>query len=285
MKRCPVQGMGERTLLDNVVKEKVVSIALNEFPVVDKDQSISIALKLMSKFGLDRVLVSDNGEIIGIVTKKDLLDKLLVERTRRTTASRMHVSSFMSTPLITIEGDESIGTAAKLMSEKNISSILVIIDGKVSGLITKREFLKVFTGVKDISVDKIMSAVVYIAKVGDRLLHIRNLMMEHNVYYFPIIDYKKQIVGSISIEEIADAFIYFHEHVPEKHRKEKRQNIFVEDVMKRPPIIVGLDTSIGDLASKLLSERQRGAIVVHENEIRGIVTLDSFVEFIVKYST
>ncbi len=277
--------IGERTLLENLVKEKVMSVALKEFPVVDKDQSISIALKLMSKFGLDRVLVSDNGEIIGIVTKKDLLDKLLVERTRRTTASRMHVSSFMSAPLITIKGDENIGTAAKLMSEKNISSIPVEIDGEISGLITKREFLKVFTVVKNIYVERIMSPVVYIARVGDRLLHIRNLMMEHNVYYFPIVDYKKQIVGSISIEEIADAFIYFHEHVPEKHRKEKRQNIFVEDVMRRPPIIVGLDTSIADLASRLLSERQRGAIVVHENEIRGIVTLDSFIEFLIKYTT
>jgi len=272
-------------LLENLVKEKVIRIALKEFPVVDKDQSISIALKLMSKYGLDRVLVSDNGEIIGIVTKKDLLDKLLVERTRRTTASRMHVSSFMSAPLITVKGDENIGTAARLMSEKNISSLPVEIDGEISGLITKREFLKVFTDVKNVHVERIMSPVVYIARVGDRLLHIRNLMMEHNVYYFPIVDYKKQIVGSISIEEIADAFIYFHEHVPERHRKEKRQNIFVEDVMRRPPIIVGLDTSIGDLASRLLSERQRGAIVVHENEIRGIVTLDSFVEFLIKYTT
>ncbi len=262
------------------LKEKsqvpVIEVAETKFPVIDKNQSIMQAIKLMNKYGTDRVVVTDKGVPVGIMTNKDLMDKLLMERTRRVTAGRMHVSSFMSEDLKTIKPNATVAQAAKMMIDYNISSLPVVDDGVLRGLVTKKSLVKAYIGVDDMTAKDVMEPVVYKAKFGERLIHIRTVMKETEMYFMPVFDYEGKLVGTVSIDEIASALVEFHEFVPEKHRRERRKQLCVEDVMHRPPTTVMLSDKVEIIARKILELNVRGVIVLESNgDVVGVATTDS----------
>ena len=255
---------------------KVCEVMMKEYPVIDKDQSILQAIREMDKYGIDRIVVVENGEPIGIMTKKDVVNKLLVERTRRSSAARMHVSSFMSSPIIKINEGENIVEAARKMVEKDISSLLVVdSEGNPKGLVTKWGLVSIYRFVDDMHVRDALEPVIYTPRFGDRVIHLRALMLEKKFFFAPVVDLNGRVAGVVSIDEIADAIITFYEFVPEKFRRRKRRELYVEEIMRRPPLTVKLDDTLSQVSHELLRSRSRGAVVVDEEEkILGVVTID-----------
>ncbi len=255
---------------------KICEVMLKNYPVVDKDQSIMQAIREMEKYKTDRVIVIEDGEPIGIMTKKDVVNKLLVERTRRSSTARMHISSFMSSPLIKINETETIVEAAKQMIEKDISSLLVVDEvGKPKGLITKWELAGIFKFVDDMYVRDVLEPVIYSSKYGDRVIHVRAVMLEKKFFFTPVIDLNGRVAGTVSIDEIADALIMFYEFVPERFRRRKKRELYVEEIMRRPPIIAKLEDPLSQTSSELVEERTRGAVVLNdEGGVLGVITID-----------
>ncbi len=251
----------------------VIDVASTEFPIVDKNQTLVHAIRLMDKYGIDRVVVIDDKKLVGIMTKKDLLDKLMAERTRRVSASRLHVSSFMSMNPIVITPDLTVNEAARIMIEKNISSLPILMDDEVKALLTKHDLAKIYLDIDDLLVKEVMGPVAFIAQFGDRVIHVRQRFRDYDIEFAPVIDFEEKLVGTVSINEIADAYIEFHEIIDERHRKEKRQRLYVEDIMKRAPATVTPDTPVSEAVKEILNENTRGIVVVEEKEIVGVLTI------------
>ena len=61
---------------------------------------------------------------------------------RRKRKLLLGVEDLMSTPPITIDCDEPVEKAAKLMYENNIGSVIVVDkDGKIEGILTERDIV------------------------------------------------------------------------------------------------------------------------------------------------
>jgi len=93
--------------------------------------------KMMEQGGIGAVLVKENDHLIGIVTDRDFATKIAANNLPFDTT----VEKIMSSPLITINYDESISAAAERMSSKKIRKLAVTDNGNIVGLITSTDLV------------------------------------------------------------------------------------------------------------------------------------------------
>ncbi|MFA5406058.1 MAG: CBS domain-containing protein [Candidatus Nanoarchaeia archaeon] len=102
--------------------------------------SVLEAVKKMIKVGIGNVLVVDNGKLKGIITEKDILTKVVALNKK---PESFKVSDIMTAKLVTIKPLTDIQEAARLMIDKGIRRIPVVDRGKIIGVITSSDLLRV----------------------------------------------------------------------------------------------------------------------------------------------
>jgi len=93
-------------LVKDIMAKSLISVNLTT-------TALQIA-KMMEQGGIGAVLVKENEHLIGIVTDRDFATKIAANNLPFDTT----VEKIMSSPLITINYDESISAAAERMSSK-----------------------------------------------------------------------------------------------------------------------------------------------------------------------
>ena len=109
-----------------------------EVPISDPDDPVYKLFDLFVVNNVGAVIIVEDETPVGIVTERDLIDRVLKqERGVETTTMRM----IMSSPLITIEADESIREAIALLRTHDIRRLVVTEKGNLIGLTTERRLL------------------------------------------------------------------------------------------------------------------------------------------------
>lgn len=116
------------------------------------------------------------------------------------------VRDIMTKDIIMIETSETALEAAKTMSDKGISSLIVVKDGTTVGIVTERDFIKKICA-KDIPISKvkvseIMSKILTTATPDTPIEVAVQRMVNHKIRRLPIIDGEK-IVGIITVTDLA----------------------------------------------------------------------------------
>ena len=112
----------------------------------------------------------------------------------------MQVKDIMKDPFI-IDKDIGLIDAAKIMSSKGIHSMLFVENSKARGIITESDLLKNFGKHKRIS--QIMSKNIITIFPEKTVEEALKLMKENKVKQLPVVDKKKQLVGTVSMTDIA----------------------------------------------------------------------------------
>jgi len=106
---------------------------------IDADASVFEAVKQMVEASVGSLLVTEGGEITGIVTERDYLRRMTLEdRSDKDTA----VSGIMSSPLVVVTPNTSIDECMALMTDRRIRHLPVAEDGKVVGLVSIGDLVK-----------------------------------------------------------------------------------------------------------------------------------------------
>ena len=108
-----------------------------EVTTIDYDANVTDAAKIMTvdKDYKGYVIVLQKGKPKGIVTEKDLVNKVIVGGLDPTKTS---VSEIMSTPLITVDPEDDLLKASQVMKEQNVRKLVVIRDEIIYGIITAK---------------------------------------------------------------------------------------------------------------------------------------------------
>jgi len=93
--------------------------------------------KMMEQGGIGAVLVKENEHLVGIITDRDFATKIAANSLSFDTP----VEKIMSSPLVTINYNESIFAAAERMTSKKIRKLAVTDDGNVVGLVTSTDLV------------------------------------------------------------------------------------------------------------------------------------------------
>lgn len=100
---------------------------------ISQDTTISEAARIMDHKLIGSVLIEENSKIIGIVTERDILRKVVAKGKNAETTM---VKDVMSYPLVTIDANEDALEASRIMDEKRIRRLVVTENGKVVGKVT-----------------------------------------------------------------------------------------------------------------------------------------------------
>ena len=95
--------------------------------------SVSEAARMMDGKSIGSVLIEENGRVVGIMTERDILRKIVAKGEN---PDKVKVKEIMNYPVIKVDADEDILKASKLMDENRIRRLIVVEDGKIVGKIT-----------------------------------------------------------------------------------------------------------------------------------------------------
>ncbi|MCV0391838.1 MAG: CBS domain-containing protein [Nitrosopumilus sp.] len=93
--------------------------------------------KMMEQGRIGAIIVKKDDNPFGIVTDRDFATKVAANKLSLDSP----VEKIMSTPLITINHDEPISTAAKRMTDKKIRKLAVTNNGNIVGIITSTDLV------------------------------------------------------------------------------------------------------------------------------------------------
>lgn len=119
----------------------------------------------------------------------------------------MRVRDIMSTDLITVETQEPVSAAARLMRERNIGSIPVKKeDGVLAGMLTDRDIvLRCVAAGRDpaaMRIEDIMSTGTITAAPGEDVTAALSRMKNEQVRRLPVVEGEK-LVGMLSLADVA----------------------------------------------------------------------------------
>ena len=105
---------------------------------MDSTADLTAAAELMIKKGIGSLVITEKGEMAGMITERDILKHF--PRAGEMPAVKVKVA--MSTPLVTVDSRAPIGHAADIMAKKRIRRLLVTQADQIVGIVTERDIMR-----------------------------------------------------------------------------------------------------------------------------------------------
>ncbi|NTV76884.1 MAG: CBS domain-containing protein [Methanothrix sp.] len=136
--------------LGSVPKKNVSDIMTTKVVTTRPDDPITRIWDLMVEKDFTGLPVVKDDKIMGMITRFDLLKgtaRIGKESERRPSDSmQMAVEKFMSTPLFSVNPEDSVRTAIELMLKHDVGRMSVVDDGKLVGIVDRNDLIKCYLG-------------------------------------------------------------------------------------------------------------------------------------------
>lgn len=116
---------------------------------VDKNTNILKVKNVLKKHDIDQVPVVDNNKLVGIITDRDIRENSASPASTFSThelnylLSEMKAESIMTKKVFTVSPGTTIEAAAKIINEKRVNSLPVVVNNEPVGIITTCDLLNI----------------------------------------------------------------------------------------------------------------------------------------------
>lgn len=114
------------------------------------EASLKEASELMAQQKIGSIVIVDGDKPVGIITERDFATKIML----KPYSAETKVSEVMSSPVVHVSSDQSVADIIDIMANKDIRKVPVIDNGKVLGIVTGTEFLRLFVQASDADLQK-----------------------------------------------------------------------------------------------------------------------------------
>ena len=112
---------------------RVKDVMVREVIKIEGNVTIKEAARLMNKHEIGCLIAVEKGKISGILTERDLLNRVVAEAKD---ASKLRVRDVMTSPLIIVEPTMDLDEAVRLMFQMKIKKLPVIENKRLVGLLS-----------------------------------------------------------------------------------------------------------------------------------------------------
>lgn len=127
-------------VIDKILKFKVKDVMSEKVVTVNGDVTISEVAKIMSENKIGCLIVSRDGKVVGIVTERDLVRRVLA---KKLDPDKTRVNEVMSKPVIVIKDTVTIEDAVAIMAKNGIRRLPVIDEEyTLVGIVTATDLAK-----------------------------------------------------------------------------------------------------------------------------------------------
>ena len=117
----------------------VKDVMISKVSTLDSSSMIKDAAKLMDSKNIGCIIVTKEEIPVGILTERDFVKRIASKEKPLTSP----LSEVMSSPLISIDPDETVWEAAEEMKVNNIHKLPVLQNNKVIGIITTSDLVEI----------------------------------------------------------------------------------------------------------------------------------------------
>jgi CBS domain-containing protein len=112
---------------------EVEDIMISKVITIDANATVKEAARLMNRHEIGSLIALQKGQVVGIMTERDLLKKV-VEQSKNPAKTKVH--EIMSKRLFVGTPNMEIPDAVRLMLQKKIKKLPIVVEGKIVGLVT-----------------------------------------------------------------------------------------------------------------------------------------------------
>ncbi len=121
---------------------------------------------------------------------------------------QLKVSEIMNRNLITVTPQDTVFKAAKLMSEYNIGSVVVMEGGELKGIVTERDLISRYIAKEDgrkpdeVKIEEVMTRNPIVIRDSADIDEAARIMVDHNVRRLIVVNSNKKVVGIVSSRDV-----------------------------------------------------------------------------------
>lgn len=125
----------------------------NDAIILEADRTLDEALKKMKEKNQRSVLASHLGEVVGMVSKTDILYKVTSEGKN---PSKIKLREIMTSPVLAVNPQNTIKDALTIMNKRNVRQLMVHAYSAVLGIISREDISRKMEEIALTSVDEVL---------------------------------------------------------------------------------------------------------------------------------
>ena len=270
----------------------VADIMSSPVYVINEDEPVSHARKLMLRHKISTLLVLNEGKMVGIVTKSDIVNRLAQAEPlwRRRPIDQVPIKLLMTESVITIYPEASISQAAALMLENRVHNIPVV-KNDIVGIVTRTDLVRyVAENDEEIKtkISKLMTEDIISVHRHHTINHVIDEMNRNEIERVVVKDDAGKPVGIISSKSLAlNLLTDFQGELSTKNIKMTRRSsrgglktyryvkevpLTAEDIMVSPIVSIDVNENVSAAAKKMIEEGLTALPVSDGEDIVGILS-------------
>ena len=188
-----------RLVTSSQVWLQVKDLMSTDVAVVGPDQTMAMAATVMADDSLSSLVVMDKGSVLGIITEKDFLERVVA---KGKSAIDVKVRDVMSCPVISVSSQATVLEAGKIVDEKHVKRLPVVDGSKLVGIVSQTDLIRVLTSYgmwRDVS--EIMTKDVATVQRGATVAEAAAIMAEKRISGIVVMQAEK-IVGVMTERDL-----------------------------------------------------------------------------------
>jgi CBS domain-containing protein len=129
------------------------------------------------------------------------------------------VADVMNLRVVTVESDETVQVAIARMLEEGVGSVAVCEAGRLVGIFTERDVLRLSGegpgSIGDLRIEHVMTRSPYVVSPDDDAVAAAEMMAERRIRHLPVVQ-DSQIIGIVGIRDVVRSLleVVWREHDP-----------------------------------------------------------------------
>jgi CBS domain-containing protein len=246
------------------IMSRAVSIAKSAF--------ITEALGRMLEEGIDPLIVTNNGKVIGTISRRSIAEILGSRRNAQLSPTKIHVANHVKDNFTSVYPDQAVEILVPLLQA---SKVVVVLDEhhRLIGQVGYGDLLRVTR--PEIPLERLLEK-AYTIQADERVVHLRRRMLDDGITRF-VVTANGSIVGIVTETDVATSLASFREMVETKHQDARIRNLIVRDIMSAPVIAAEKTVAVSDAIDLMLGKGISALPITESGQLAGLLTLESLV--------
>jgi len=239
---------------------EVGDIMTEDVATVRPGSSVVSAANIMSDKNISCIIVSDNGDLSGIITETDLLKRAVADSND---FRKMKVEHIMSSPVRSVPCNLSVLEASRIIEDENIRRLVILEEERLVGILTQTDIVRVLTSYgmwKNVS--ELMTSDVAVIAASATVKEAAEVMASRDISCLVAMD-KDDVVGIFTERDLLKRVIAL---------KRNPAQTILKNVMSSPVMSIPSNYSIPSASKMMEKMRIRRLLVMHDKTLLGVVT-------------
>jgi len=237
---------------------------------IAKSAPITEALDKMLADGIDPLVVTNNGGVMGTISRAAIAETLGSKKTSSLSPTQIHVANKTNEDFTSVYADQEAEILIPLLQEYKV---VVVLDEEhhLIGKVDATDLLRVMQ--PETTTSNLLQNAPVIGP-EQRVIHLRRRMIDEEATKFVVTE-EGEILGIVTETDVARAMRDFREQVPTKHQDNQIKTILVGDIMTSPALTLEYSADLSEFIDLIVGKNISSIPVTRDGKVAGIITKEA----------